>query len=197
VKDAKGVKITLKREEDTAFVAINDEDAFVTKKDTALLKIESEGEAIITKANIAGNDSNIENAGKKVETEVRASSEKITIALQFENYKPMSLSFTLTKETVMATIACTVANIEDVFGNSLKTVTFDSNNSATIELTNIKYSSITLNMTMDSSIKTAKIESCKDERSATYSTAPTEKDLKGIFCGHVIREETYDGQKKE
>ena len=66
---------------------------------------------------------------------------------------------------------------------------FDSENKASIELDDIEYSCVKLVMPTTRKLASAELEECKDQRSLSYSTTPTNDDYMGIYSGRLKGEE--------
>jgi lipoprotein len=195
---ASGVKVLLKRDEDATPFEVSSGKTYKTANTQATVVVTSE-KAVMKTVKIAGSDITPTDAGKKAEKKDVVAG-NVEVSVQFDDYKPYTISFTLEKVNAgEVTIEANSAIIYsgDNYGNS-HVLEFNENREATVELDDVQYSLVKLEMKMDSTLEASSgLEECKDERSANYTTQPNENDIKGIFSGRLKAETSVDGNKKE
>ena len=196
---ASGVKVLLKRAEDTASFEVANGRTYETANDKATVVVTSE-KAVMKTVKIAGSDITPTDAGKKAEkTDVATGN--VEVSVQFDDYKPYTFSFTLKKVDSASDVSISansaIVYSGDNYGNS-HVLEFNENREATVELDDVQYSLVKLEMKMDSTLDTSSgLEECKDERSANYKTQPNENDIKGIFSGRLKAEIDLKGNKTD
>lgn len=184
------IKVMLKRAEDENPVEVVNGGEYPTAQTSATVTVVSEGDAVMQKVSIAGAEATLSNEGKKAE-KTDVANGNVEVVAQFEYFKDYKVSFSL-KKVEAGQVPVTVVKGVVSSGDGYETkslLTFDATNTATVSLDNIQYSCVKLEMDVDVPLKAGSgLEECVDERSATYSTNPQEKDLKGIFSGKLTKE---------
>ena len=196
------VKVMLKRTEDAVPVEVVDGKNYPTSGDKATVSIVSTGKAEFETVTIAGSDIPINDTNKKkVEKTDVATGGNVEVKATFKYYKDSITNFSLEKvapgEVPVRVLQATVSS-----GNGYATkkpLTFADENgipTASVELEDIEYSCVKLEMETDLALKADEsgLQECKDERSPNYSTNPTQNDVKGIFSGRLIKEMDKDGK---
>lgn len=111
----------------------------------------------------------------------------VKVEVEFEYYLKATAEFEVEK----------YANPSDfplrVLGASITTVkpyplNFDAQNKASIELNDIKFSTVQLDMKFDIKLEKREVIECIDQRQADYGTKLTNESLLGIFSGYVVAE---------
>ena len=200
--DAPDVKVMLKRTEDAVPAEVVDGENYPTSGDTATVSIVSNGEAEFETVTIAGSNIAINDTNKKkVEKTDVATNGNVEVKATFKYYKDSITNFSLEKvapgQVPVKVLQATVSS-----GNNYGTkrsLTFADENgipTASVELDDIEYSCVKLEMETDVALKADEsgLQECKDERSPNYSTQPVQNDLKGIFSGKLIKELNKDGE---
>ena len=184
------IKVMLKRAEDENPVEVVNGGEYPTAQTSATVTVVSEGDAVMQKVSIAGAEATLSNEGKKAE-KTGVANGNVEVVAQFEYFKDYKVSFSL-KKVEAGQVPVTVVKGVVFSGDGYETkslLTFDATNTATVSLDNIQYSCVKLEMDVDVPLEAGSgLEECVDERSATYSTNPQEKDLKGIFSGKLTKE---------
>lgn len=196
------VKVMLKRTEDAVPVEVVDGKNYPTSGDKATVSIVSTGKAEFETVTIAGSAITInETNKKKVEKADVATNGNVEVKATFKYYKDSTTNFSLEKvapgEVPVRVLQATVSS-----GNKYETkksLTFADENgvpTASVELEDIEYSCVKLEMETDVALKAdgSGLQECKDERSPNYSTKPMQNDVKGIFSGRLIKELDKDGK---
>lgn len=201
---ASDVKVMLKRTEDAVPAEVVDGANYPASGDTATVSIVSTGKAEFETVTIAGSNITINDTNKKkVEKTDVATGGNVEVKATFKYYKDSITNFSLEKvapgEVPVRVLQATVFS-----GNEYATkspLTFADENgipTASVELEDIEYSCVKLEMETDVALKADEsgLQECKDERSADYATNPKNDDLKGIFSGRLSKEfSKYDAKK--
>lgn len=196
------VKVMLKRTEDAVPAEVVDGANYPTSGDTATVSIVSTGKAEFETVTIAGSNITINDTNKKkVEKADVATSGNVEVKATFKYYKDSITNFSLEKvapgQVPVKVLQATVSSGSGyATKNSLKFADENGIPTASVELEDIEYSCVKLEMETDVALKADEsgLQECKDERSASYSTNPTQDDLKGIFSGKLIKELDKDGK---
>lgn len=177
----------LKRNEDGKPINVADK----AKLETAgsKVKVSVESAYVMKKVTIAGESVSLSDDKKSTDQlEVNVSSADVSVEVEFEYYKKKSESFTLKKVTGEISLAATKATIySGNEGGTSTEVVFGEDKKFSCQLGDIEYSLVKLEMEFDANL-TSKAVTCRDERSAQYSTNPLEGDSRGVFSGYVITE---------
>ena len=147
--------------------------------------------SLISRATINGEEATLSQDKKTATYNLDTSSNvDVNVNVEFVEREKASRTFKVKKYANQTEVPfnCFKAKImtRDYSGEELN---FDSGNKATIELNNIEYSCVKLVMEMTKKLESAELEECKDQRSANYSTAPTNDDYMGIYSGRLKGEE--------
>lgn len=193
-KGASTFTVKLKRKEDETPIALQQGTTIETTQEETDLIIESSDKMTLVK--LAGQEVALTNEGKVANAKVKPGAVNLEVTLQ--GAKPVSFAFTLTKVADgQLPIRCLSAKL--VLGkNNTRNVEFDKDRVAkwTAKAGEIQYSFVTIALDMDTKLSSRKVK-CTDERSATYATAPTDKDLKGIYSGYVTQVKSVDEAKSK
>ena len=202
--DAPNVQVMLKRTEDASPVPVVEGKEYPTAGDTAIVSIVSTGDAEFKTASIAGSSITITDANKKkVEKgDIATTIGNVEVLATFEYYKDLKAKFSLKKVAqgevpVMLTKAIVFSG--NNYGKSNNLEFADVGGVSSIELGDIQYSCVKLEMEADVTLKTDAelgLIECKSERSENYLTAPTDDDFSGRFSGKLIKELNSDGSVK-
>lgn len=194
---ASGVKVLLKRNEDATPFEVSNGKTYRTVNAQAAVVVTSE-KAVMKTVKIAGSDITPTDAGKKAE-KADVAAGNVEVSVQFDDYKPYTISFTLEKVnagevTIEANSAIVYSGDNYVSEHALE---FNANREATVELDDVQYSLVKLEMKMDSTLDMSSgLEECKSERSDSYTTQPLQTDLKGFFSGRLAKEADDEGNVK-
>ena len=149
--------------------------------------------SLISRATINGEEATLSQDKKTATYNLDTSSNvdvNVNVNVEFVEREKASRTFKVKKYANQTEVPfnCFKAKImtRDYSGEELN---FDSGNKATIELNNIEYSCVKLVMEMTKKLESAELEESKDQRSANYSTAPTNDDYMGIYSGRLKGEE--------
>ena len=204
--DAPNVQVMLKRTEDASPVPVVEGKEYPTAGDTAIVSIVSTGDAEFKTASIAGSSITITDANKKkVEKgDIATTIGNVEVLATFEYYKDLKAKFSLKKVAqgevpVMLTKAVVFSGNSYGKSNNLEFADVGGVSTASIELGDIQYSCVKLEMEADVTLKTDAglgLVECKSERSENYLTAPTKDDITGRFSGKLIKELNSDGSVK-
>ena len=205
--DAPNVQVMLKRTEDASPVPVVEGKEYPTAGDTAIVSIVSTGDAEFKTASIAGSSITITDANKKkVEKgDIATTIGNVEVLATFEYYKDLKAKFSLKKVAsgevpVMLTKAVVFSGNSYGKSNNLEFTDVGGVSTASIELGDIQYSCVKLEMEADVTLKTdvgCGLVECKSERSGKYLTEPTEDDVTGRFSGKLIKELKADGSVKK
>lgn len=205
--DAPNVQVMLKRTEDANPVPVVEGKEYPTAGDTAIVSIVSTGDAEFKTASIAGSSITITDANKKkVEKgDIATTIGNVEVLATFEYYKDIKAKFSLKKVAagevpVMLTKAIVFSGNNYEKSNNLEFTDVGGVSTASIELGDIQYSCVKLEMEADVTLKTdagCGLVECKSERSANYLTDPTKDDVTGRFSGKLIKELNPDGSVKK
>ena len=121
----------------------------------------------------------------------------VFVEVEFSNALKAERTFNVKKFDEQGQIPFGEVSVNIFSGNYNKTILkFNSKNEASVELDDIQYSCVKLVMQMNQELQSAELEECRDQRSAKYSTEPTNDDYMGIYSGRLKGEEK-DGVLKE
>lgn len=196
---ASGVKVLLKRAEDTTPFEVSSGKTYETANAQATVVVTSD-KIVMKTVKIAGSDVTPTDAGKKAE-KADVATGNVEVSVQFDDYKPYTFSFTLKKVNSASDVSIS-ANSAIVYSGdnyaSEHALEFNENREATVELDDIQYSLVKLEMKMDSTLEASGsgLEECKSERSDSYTTQPLQTDLKGFFSGRLAKEADDEGNVK-
>lgn len=200
--DAPDVKVMLKIKEDAVPVEVVNGENYPTSGDTATVSIVSTGKAEFETVTIAGSDITINDTNKKkVEKTDVATNGNVEVKATFKYYQDSITNFSLEKVAPgQVPVKVRQATVSSGKGYENKnSLTFADENgipTASVELEDIEYSCVKLEMETDVALKADEsgLQECKDERSENYSTQPVDNDFKGIVSGKLIKELDKDGK---
>ena len=200
--NAPDVKVMLKIKEDAVPLEVVSGEKYSTSGDTATVSIVSTGKAEFETVTIAGSNITINDSNKKkVEKTDVATGGNVEVKATFKYYKDLITNFSLEK-VAPGQVPVKVLSAKVWHGDNYKkekTLEFKNEKgvpTATVSLDDIQFSCVKLEMETNVALKEAEsgLKECKDERSASYSTDPTNDDFNGIISGRLIKELNEKGE---
>ena len=187
------VKVFVTLGENEEPIEVFDGDKRKTEKNKILVTLESRSE--ISEAKIAGSVVNLTDKNKKASKEVDAG--RISINLEFKYQESFTASFDIEKvnqgNRTIDPIEIILCTGEDYTNKHVLKQNKDG--IYTCEpLSDIQYSTVKLEMRMDSELVDAKLVNCEDERSDGYEELKTSAvEMIGVFSGRLKEEISENG----
>lgn len=152
--------------------------------------------AVMTEVRIGTETATLSSDGMKATAEVGQGNVEVAVTFADYNSKPFSFVIKKVAESELPIRCTSVKLITEKHSSGVPGANkFDSNKVLKWEAgaEDIQFSYVTVEMEFDVNINDKPSITCKDERSQSYSTSPTEKDFKGIFSGYVVKEADAKG----
>lgn len=206
LEDAK-VDVLLKKQEDAKFFSVGNGAVYLTNANEAEVEVKSE--TAIKKAIVAGKKIDLSEGATSFTTTVGLGD--VDVLVFFEKLNDFGVKFELKQNEGGGLLPMNLSSAKLYTGNALGRkdegeaiehnlfVEFDENGvmRSPLDIENVEYSIVRLEMEFDAPIKEAKIKKCEDARSDTYATDPTKDDFEGIFSGRVAAKTDPEHPGKE
>lgn len=185
----KPVSFSLKRKEDEDALEITDKVRIYTAGESATLKLICE--IPMQSVTVGGEKLELANEGKEATHTVQAvaTGTDVEVIASFENYKDNKIKFKLIKvaegEVPISAVSAKLFSGDVEQTGKENTLIFNDERSVSLELDDIEYSLVKLEMDFDANLSSRTIE-CDDGRSVDYLINPTEDDAMGKYAGYLM-----------
>lgn len=177
---------------------------FNTTKDSETITIKTT-DSQMTKVTIDGDEINLGADGKSAThnltvTGTGSNPQEVTVTVEFRYFATSTRTFKVSKysnesDFPLGLISAAILSGDDE-GNKNK-LTFDSSKKASVELEDIRYSTVKLVMEFDQALKSREVKKCEDERDAEYAKKITGQGIVGTFSGYVTHDVNMKGEETE